>query len=174
MKICIGGTVNDSIVDGPGLRFTLFVQGCPHQCSGCHNPQTWDVNGGSESDTDTLLSQILKNPLLQGVTFSGGEPFVWAEELSDLGAKLKQSGLSIMTYSGYTWEELTGPQAPKGAAQLLAVTDILVDGRFEFANRSLELLFRGSSNQRLIDVQKSFAAGKAVECTIAPGGEFML
>lgn len=174
MKIRIGGTVNDSIVDGPGLRFTLFVQGCPHQCPGCHNPQTWDVSGGNECDTDILFSQIRRNPLLEGVTFSGGEPFVWAEGLAQLGAKLKQSGLNIMTYTGYTWEELNSEQAPKGAAELLAVTDILVDGRFELENRSLELLFRGSTNQRLIDVKKSFAAGQAVECIIAPGGVFML
>ncbi|MBP0959352.1 MAG: radical SAM protein, partial [Oscillospiraceae bacterium] len=102
MEIRIAGTSNDSIVDGPGIRFTIFVQGCPHHCKGCHNPQTHSYDGGKVIDTDELLEKILANPLLDGVTFSGGEPFVYAKQLADLARKIKQNNLNIVTYSGYT------------------------------------------------------------------------
>ena len=106
MELRIAGTVNDSIVDGPGIRFSIFVQGCPHNCEGCHNPQTHDFNGGAIFTTEELLDKVKGNPLLDGVTFSGGEPFCQAEALAKLGKDIKALGLNIITYTGYTFEQL--------------------------------------------------------------------
>lgn len=161
----IAGTVNDSIVDGDGIRFTIFTQGCPHHCEGCHNPQTHDFNGGTVVNTDELLEKIKQNPLLDGVTFSGGEPFCQAHELAVLGEKIKSLGLNITTYTGYTFEELyTGNNVDWN--ELLAVTDILIDGRFIPELKDWTIKFRGSSNQRYIDCQKSLKEGMAVEIKI--------
>ena len=106
MTLRLAGTENDSIVDGPGIRFTIFVQGCPHHCPGCHNPQTHDFSGGTLTDTGELLKKIEENPLLDGVTFSGGEPFCQAPALAELGGQLRQRGLNIITYTGFTYEKL--------------------------------------------------------------------
>ncbi|MBO5104498.1 MAG: anaerobic ribonucleoside-triphosphate reductase activating protein [Ruminococcus sp.] len=159
----IAGTVNDSIVDGDGIRFTIFTQGCPHNCEGCHNPQTHDFNGGTVADTDELLEKIKENPLLDGVTFSGGEPFCQAHELAVLGKKIKSLGLNITTYTGYTFEELYTNRDKNHWGELLAVTDILIDGRFILALKDWTIKFRGSSNQRYIDCQESLKEGRAVE-----------
>ena len=159
----LAGVVRESIVDGPGIRMTIFTQGCPHHCKGCHNPETHDPNGGYISHPENILNAIDKNPLLQGVTFSGGEPFEQAEALAKLGKEIKKRGIHIMTYSGYTFEQiLSGAEKNPGWKELLSVTDILVDGRFVLEERSLNLLFRGSKNQRLIDVPKSLEKGEAV------------
>ncbi|MBQ1537722.1 MAG: radical SAM protein, partial [Ruminococcus sp.] len=130
MELRIAGTANDSIVDGPGIRYTIFTQGCPHNCKGCHNPQTHDFSGGELVDTDTLLEKAKENPLLDGVTFSGGEPFCQAEALADLGRKLKAAGLNIITYTGYTFEHLYEHRTENGWGSLLEVTDYLIDGPF--------------------------------------------
>ena len=114
MELRIAGTANDSIVDGPGIRFTIFTQGCPHHCEGCHNPQTHDFSGGTITDTDELLNRIKSNPLLDGVTFSGGEPFCQAEALAELGTKIKALGLNIVTYTGYTFEVLYADRHKNG------------------------------------------------------------
>ena len=105
-KIRIAGTVGESIVDGPGFRYTLFVQGCPHGCPGCHNPQTHDFEGGQDIELDTLLKDMCRNPFIKGVTFSGGEPFCKAEPLYYLAVELKRKGKHLMAYSGYTFEQL--------------------------------------------------------------------
>ena len=163
----IAGTVNDSIVDGPGIRFSIYVQGCPHGCEGCHNPQTWDFEGGYEIQIKVLYYSIIANPLLDGVTFSGGEPFCHAKKLALLGKKLRELKLNIVTYTGYTFEQLMKlGNDNNGFKELLAVTDILVDGRFELGLKDLTLKFRGSSNQRIIDVQASLETGRAVLCDI--------
>ncbi len=162
MDLRIAGTVNDSIVDGPGMRFTIFTQGCPHHCEGCHNPQTHDFNGGYMTDSENLIEQILENPLLDGVTFSGGEPFCQASALSELGKKLKSKGLNIVTYTGYTFEELFSNSDKNDWGKLLEVTDILIDGKFIFSLRDWNAKFRGSSNQRILDCQQSLNEGKAV------------
>ena len=162
MKIKIAALVNDSIVDGPGLRYAVYVQGCPHRCEGCHNPQTHDTNGGTETDTAEIWRQIAANPLLDGITFSGGEPMSQPRALAELAAKARELGLNIWCYTGHCFEEL----AAKGEADidtLLSYIDVLVDGPFVLAQRTLELPFRGSANQRLIDVPESFARGEVCE-----------
>ena len=166
MELRISDTVEESIVDGPGIRYAVFVQGCPHHCPGCHNPQTHDFAGGRIVDTDALLAAISEDPLLDGVTFSGGEPFCQAAPLAVLGQQIKARGLHLMAYSGFTFEQLYEMRGRDGIGDLLSVVDILVDGRFEEDKRSLELRFRGSSNQRIIDVPASLAAGHAVEAAL--------
>lgn len=163
MKLRIAGTVNDSIVDGPGIRFTIFTQGCPHHCEGCHNPQTHDFNGGEIVEADEIIEKIKKNPLLDGVTFSGGEPFCQAETLADIGRKIKAIGLNIITYTGYTFEELYENREKNHWNDLLSVTDFLIDGKFILSQKDWNLKFRGSLNQRYIDCQKSLKEGRAVE-----------
>ena len=163
MELRIAGTVNDSIVDGPGIRFTIFVQGCPHNCKGCHNPQTHDFNGGTIISTDDLLDKIKGNPLLDGVTFSGGEPFCQAQALASLGQEIKKLGLNIVTYTGYTFEKLFESRDQNNWDELLKVTDILIDGPFILEQKDWEIKFRGSSNQRYIDCQESIKQGRAVE-----------
>jgi anaerobic ribonucleoside-triphosphate reductase activating protein len=152
----IAGTVQDSTVDGPGLRFTVFAQGCPHRCEGCHNPQTHDAGGGTERPVSDIIAEMLKNPLTDGLTLSGGEPFAQARGCAEIARAAKDAGLNVWTYTGYTFEELLDIAArDTGAAELLRLTDVLVDGRFAADSRSLELRWRGSGNQRLIDVPAS-------------------
>ncbi len=163
MKIRIAGTVEDSIVDGPGLRFVVFVQGCPHSCVGCHNPETHDFGGGHDVTVDELFNMCVENPLTKGVTFSGGEPFCQAEPLYELGKRFKERGYDIICYSGWTYEQLLKKaESEEYVGKLLSVADYLVDGRFELEKRSLELCFRGSSNQRIIDLRKSESLGQPV------------
>ena len=153
--IRISGIVEESIVDGPGLRYTVFTQGCPHHCPGCHNPQTHDFNGGTMMDIETIFSQYSENPLLSGITFSGGEPFCQPEPLYALALKVKALGHNVMTYSGYTYEQLQDMAVTdEHVRHLLSVTDILVDGRYVQQLRDLELKYRGSSNQRIILLNK--------------------
>lgn len=159
----IAGTVNDSIVDGDGIRFTIFTQGCPHHCEGCHNPQTHDFNGGEIINTDELLKKIKKNPLLDGVTFSGGEPFCQAHELALLGKQIKSLGLNLTVYTGYTFEKLYSEREKNCWGELLYVTDILIDGPFIMKLKDWNVKFRGSSNQRYIDCRKSLEIGKVIE-----------
>ena len=143
-RLRISGIVNDSIVDGPGLRFTIFTQGCPHHCPGCHNPQTHPLKGGKKISIKKLYKKIKENGLLCGVTFSGGEPFLQAKTLLPLAKKLREDGIEIAAYTGFLFEELLNGKVPEGKL------------------KSLDLAFKGSSNQRTIDVQKSLEKGKAV------------
>ncbi len=163
MDIRISGTVSESIVDGPGLRYVVFVQGCPHNCPGCHNPQTHDFNGGRVADTDELLAECLEDPLNKGVTFSGGEPFSQAEPLYVLGKQLKERGYSLWCYSGWTFMELMRrAESEEYVKKLLSILDVLVDGRFILERRTLSLPFRGSDNQRLVDVPASLAENMVI------------
>ena len=161
MKIQIAGTVNDSIVDGPGLRYAVFTQGCRHRCPGCQNPETHDPAGGRTEDTDALIARMKKNPLLSGLTLSGGDPMEQSAACLLLAKAAHEAGLNVWTYTGYTWEELLLENDPDKMA-LLRETDVLVDGPFIQAQKSLELNFCGSKNQRLIDVPASLREGKAV------------
>ncbi|MBQ2957727.1 MAG: anaerobic ribonucleoside-triphosphate reductase activating protein [Clostridia bacterium] len=164
MKIRLAGTVNDSIVDGKGFRYTVFTQGCPHRCEGCHNPETHDFAGGYDGDTEEIIAEFSKNILLSGITLSGGEPFCQAEACCELAKRAKKIGLNVWAYTGYTFEQLTdGFGAHPEWKSLLENVDVLADGRFVLALRSLECKWRGSTNQRLIDVKASLAAGKAID-----------
>ena len=153
----LAGIQTDSIVDGPGIRTTFFCQGCPHHCEGCHNPETWPFEGGTPMDTEALVAIVKSNPLCRGVTFSGGEPFAQAEGFLPLALALKEAGYEVASYSGYTFEQLLhGTEAQK---KLLQTIDVLIDGPFIQQEKSLELAFRGSCNQRILDVPKSLASG---------------
>ena len=157
----LSGIVSDSIVDGPGIRTTIFSQGCPHHCPGCHNPETWAFGCGTRIPVEAVVEIVESNPLCRGVTFSGGEPFAQAEGFARLARVLKEKGYEIASYSGYTFEALLrGSEAQK---ELLRSIDILIDGRFILAQKSLEIAFRGSRNQRILDIKKSLAEGRAVE-----------
>ncbi len=157
----IANTVSDSIVDGPGLRFTVFTQGCPHRCPGCHNPGTHDPAGGREVSVAELAAELSGNPLTDGLTLSGGEPFCQAAECAALARIARERGLNVWAYTGYTYERLLAGEVPDALA-LLEQVDVLVDGPFVEAEKSYAALFRGSANQRLIDVPKSLAAGAVV------------
>ena len=139
----LAGVIKESIVDGPGLRFTVFVQGCPHHCPGCHNPQTHDFSGGFDCDVEKLVAEVQKNPLLQGVTFSGGEPFCQCEALYRLATKIKSLGLDLYIYSGYTYEQILQLKDPF-ARKLLEQCDVLMDGPFLLELRTLDAPFRGA------------------------------
>ena len=163
-ELRISGVIRESIVDGPGIRFVVFCQGCPHRCEGCHNPQTHDFDGGNMCSVERILEEIKKNPLLKGVTFSGGEPFSQPEALCELADGILEMGLDIIVYSGYTFEELLGMSEKISHVKgLLEKCYVLIDGRFELDKRTLALPFRGSTNQRIIDLKKSFEKGEAVE-----------
>ena len=161
MRISLSGVTGDSIVDGPGLRLTIFTQGCSAPLPCCHNPQTHDPEGGSPADTEDILAAAAENPLLDGITLSGGDPFLQPVPCLALAEGAHKIGLNVWTYTGYTWEALWEENDADKLA-LLKETDVLVDGPFLLAERSLELQFCGSRNQRLIDVKKSLAEGKVV------------
>ena len=159
----LAGIVRESIVDGPGIRFAVFCQGCPHHCEECHNPETHDFDGGTVCSIEKLLAEIDKDPLLAGVTFSGGEPFCQPEAFASLARKVKERNLSVVSFSGYTLEQLQELSVRKPAVgELLALTDILIDGPYQKEKRDLTLAFRGSSNQRVIYMNKTRAGGQVV------------
>ena len=155
--IRIAGLVEESTVDGSGIRFAIFTQGCSHNCPGCHNPQTHDINGGEILEVDYIKELIKRNPLLKGITLTGGDPFNQVEPCTELAKFAHSIGLDVWTYTGYTFEQITSGIIAFGM-NLLKETDVLVDGPFINSKRDLELLFRGSSNQRIIDVKKSLEA----------------
>ena len=159
--IRLAGVIRESIVDGPGLRFTVFCQGCPHGCEGCHNPDTHDFNGGYDCEISKITAAIDENPLLDGVTFSGGEPMCQPEAFLNLAREIKKRNLNIVIYTGFTFEELQEKAKTNDAVrQLLQLTDLLIDGPFVQKQRDLTLLFRGSSNQRVIDMKQTLEEGK--------------
>lgn len=159
--IKIAGIVNDSIVDGAGLRYSIFVQGCPRRCPGCHNPKTHDFEAGETKFVAELQKQIEANPLLSGITLSGGEPFCQCKPLIALCEAIKNTELDIAAYTGYTFEELLSEGDPD-QMKLLSLCDVLVDGPFVLEKRDLTLHFRGSENQRILNVKQSLKSGKAV------------
>lgn len=163
-KLKIAGLVEESIVDGPGIRFVVFTQGCPHNCEGCHNPQTHDFNSGKYMNIDEIVQKIDENPLLKGVTLSGGEPFMQAKTLATMVKRIKNKNLNVITYSGFTYEQLLEKSNKENCfLELLNQTDILIDGKFEINNKKEGLKYRGSSNQRAIDVKKSLENNKIIE-----------
>ena len=161
----VAGVIPESIVDGPGIRYVVFAQGCRHRCPGCHNPQTQPFDGGSVLKIGSVLRDMKKNPLLDGITFSGGEPFEQAAAFAELARQVKKQNKdwNVLVYSGYTYEELFRRAAvhPDWSSLLNAV-DILVDGPFVQEKKCYELLFRGSSNQRIIDMKSTRHSGRVV------------
>lgn len=162
MEIRIAGVVDESTVDGPGIRYTVFTQGCLHNCFGCHNPKTHPLNGGQALEIDTIISNIKKDPLISGVTISGGEPFLQPKEILELTIKSKEIGKNVIIYTGYTYEELVSLNN-EFINEVLKSADYLVDGKFEINKKSYTLLFKGSSNQRIIDLKKTILDGKISE-----------
>ena len=169
-KIRVAGIVKNSIVDGPGIRYVIFAQGCPFKCEDCHNPQTHDFAGGTLVDILEIAEEIRKDPILDGVTFSGGEPFAQFSAFAALAELLPD--YNIMCYTGYTFEEL---YRESDAHILLSKVDILVDGRFIKSRRVLSAnadvgtetyKFRGSDNQRAINAKESVKCGKAIEINL--------
>ena len=163
VRLRISGIEPESIVDGPGIRMTIFVQGCPHHCPHCHNPQTHDFNGGHFLPIHEILEMIEENDILDGVTFSGGEPFSQAKNLVPLAREIKERGYNLVIYTGYLYEDLIDSLTKNPAyLEMLSFADILVDGPFIFEKRTLDAPFKGSENQRIIDVQKSLSEGHVV------------
>ena len=163
-KLHLAGVIRESIVDGPGYRFVVFVQGCPHHCKGCQNPQTWSfTEGGYDTTVENIMKAVKENKLITGVTLSGGEPFTQAKALTVLAKELRKEGLDVMAFSGWTFEELRdGANEENGWLDLLRELSLLIDGRFIQEQLTLELRFRGSKNQRIVDVQKSLQTGQTV------------
>ncbi len=151
----------DSIVDGEGIRSVIWFQGCSHNCLGCHNPETHDFNKGVLKDINELKEEIKALEAQSGVTFSGGDPMMQIEALVELAKCVKESGMNVWVYTGYTFEEvLKLAEKNKNYRKALDYIDVLVDGKFELSLRSFDVEFRGSSNQRIIDVKKSLESGK--------------
>lgn len=149
----------DSIVDGEGLRNVLFVAGCPHHCNGCHNPESWNYHNGKMTSVDEIFERLLDNPIADGVTFSGGEPMLYAKELLPLAKRIKEeTDFNIWCWSGWEFEEL---KQNKHQAELLKYIDVLVDGKFVLELRDIteRNMYRGSLNQRVLKLEK----GEVVE-----------
>jgi len=161
-SIRLFGTATDSIVDGPGLRFSVFVQGCPHGCPGCHNPESQPFAGGYEKAIDALVAEVAANRLINGVTLSGGEPLAQSGACLELAMRLKALGFGIWLYTGYLYEDVMSGHIGEAAKELVALCDVVVDGPFVEALKSYALTWKGSSNQRVIDVPATHKAGRIV------------
>lgn len=162
-RLRVAGIVEESFVDGPGIRFVVFAQGCPHRCPGCHNPQTHSYTGGMLMEPGAILARMASNPLLDGLSLSGGEPFEQAGPFAELAEGAHARGYDVMTWTGYTFEFLLEHRDGRpGWRRLLEASDVLVDGPFLIGRRSLGLLYRGSGNQRVLDLRESLREGHAV------------
>lgn len=165
--INVAGIVRESIVDGPGFRFVIFCQGCPHGCKACHNPDTHAFKDNKLMKVDELFENIMKPRMGKGVTFSGGEPFCQAASFAKLGEKLKAAGIDILIFTGYDYEELIKlSEKNVSIMKLIKTADYIIDGRYEEELRDLSLKFRGSRNQRIIDVKKTLETHKVVEAEL--------
>lgn len=164
MKMRIAGLVEESIVDGPGFRMAVFAQGCHIHCPGCHNPETHDPDGGREADTEDMIASMRQNPLLDGITLTGGDPFLQPEACLSLARAAHKQGMNVWAYSGQTLEQLLALRAERPfLGELLEEIDVLVDGPFLLERRTLDLRFRGSDNQRVIDMPETLRRGAVVE-----------
>lgn len=146
--------IDGTTVDGPGFRTSIYFAGCTHHCSGCHNPSTWDPKSGYDMTTEQLLSKIKENDF--DVTFSGGDPMFQVEQLTTLAEEIKRIGKTIWLYTGYTFEQIISSD---NLSRILPYVDVIIDGPFIECQRDTSLLFRGSSNQRLIDVRHWLETG---------------
>lgn len=155
MKIRLSGIYKNSIVDGPGIRYAIYTQGCQHQCPGCHNPGTHDIQGGYFNETTDVINDVLKYPLIKGITISGGEPFLQIEAVLEI-TNTFYGHKDIMIYTGFDYDFLLEKaKRDEKLDQLLHTVDYIVDGKFIQALRDLSLTYRGSSNQRIIDVKQT-------------------
>ena len=162
-NIRLSGIAYESLVNGPGIRRVFFAQGCKHKCKGCFNPDTHDFNGGENRNMDELIEAVLENPILRGVTFSGGDPWEQADKFAYMAKAFKENKLSVWSYTGYTYEYILEHKNERnGWNELLNNIDVLVDGKFEEDKTREDLKFRGSYNQRIIDVKESLKEGKIV------------
>ncbi|MEI6286425.1 MAG: anaerobic ribonucleoside-triphosphate reductase activating protein [Bacillota bacterium] len=164
MSIRIAGIITESVVDGPGLRLVLFCQGCYHNCPGCHNPDTHDLSGGTEVKQEQVMKLIDEAPLIRGVTFSGGEPMLQAEQLLTIARYVKfVKNYDLVTFTGFVYEDLLRIAEENNAVrELLQLTDWLIDGPYLEKERDLSIAFRGSRNQRIVDVQRSIVEKQTV------------
>jgi anaerobic ribonucleoside-triphosphate reductase activating protein len=174
----IAGIEHNSTVDGEGWREAIFFQGCNHHCLGCHNPQTWDFNAGKEISNEELLNIINKsltdNALIDGITLTGGDPFFQSEDILGLCEQLKQMGLNIWAYTGFRFDEFLhfiksekhDSRITQSMIDLLKFVDVVVDGQFILAKKTIEIPYVGSSNQRLIDVKKTLNSMEITEYTL--------
>lgn len=154
----------DSIVDGEGIRSVIWFQGCSHNCPGCHNPETHDFNAGEIVSLEEMKEKIDELEFQAGVTFSGGDPMMQVEALTELASYVHEKGMNVWVYTGFTFEELmTLAEKNDNYRKALEEIDVLVDGRFVLELRSFDAQFRGSSNQRILDVKKSLEQGQAVK-----------
>ena len=161
MELRVAGIVKESVVDGPGFRYVIFAQGCTHGCKGCHNPDTHALDGGYAVDTDSLIEDIKQSRYIDGVTFSGGEPFLQAEAFIHIAEKLKELNMNIVCYTGFTFEEIMQSKC-ESHIKLLGLTDMLIDGPYMEELKDLGLTYRGSKNQRIIDVKSSIEEQKVI------------
>ena len=161
MKVRLASNLqSDSIVDGDGIRTVIWFQGCKHHCKECQNPETWNFDGGMEVDIEDIKEQLKKLKYQTGITLSGGDPFFQASAAAEIAKFAHSIGLNVWTYTGFTYDEIINANDDK--MELLKNTDVLVDGRFEIDKKSLACKFRGSTNQRVIDVKKSLEEGGVV------------
>jgi len=161
--IRLSGIAYESLVNGPGMRRVFFAQGCKHNCKGCFNPDTHDFYGGEEKDLDELIEDTLDNPILRGVTFSGGDPWEQADKFAYMAKAFKEKGLNIWSYTGYTYEHIIEHKDEyEGWNDLINNIDVLVDGKFEDDKQQDGLKFRGSTNQRIIDVKESMRLNEVI------------
>ena len=157
----LAGIAYESLVNGPGMRRVFFAQGCKHKCEGCFNPETHSFDGGEIMDMDKLIKDVLDNPMLKGVTFSGGDPIEQAHSFAYMAKAFKKANLNIWCYTGYTFESLLEKmENDNEVRELLENIDVLVDGKFQLDKKEDGLRFRGSSNQRIIDVKESLLRDK--------------
>lgn len=162
-KIRLAGIAYESLVNGPGMRRVFFSQGCKHNCKGCFNPDTHDFSGGEERDMDELIEDVLENPIIKGVTFSGGDPMERAEEFAYMAKKFRENGLNVWSFTGYTFEYILEHLAERlGWGEFINNIDVLIDGRFDETKMGDGIRFRGSSNQRIINVKESLDKGEIV------------
>ena len=164
MKIRLSGIINESVVDGPGVRMVFFCQGCPLNCPGCQNPDSRDLEGGCVYSLIDLEKRITEHKFISGITLSGGEPSLQAAPCAGLAKAAKENGKNVMLYSGFTFEQLQEQMAEnEDLIRLLKFTDILVDGPYLEEQRNIDLVFRGSANQRIIDIPLSLQTGEVHE-----------
>lgn len=162
-KIKIASVIDDSIVDGPGIRMTVFFQGCSHGCEGCFNKETWGFNGGHYCDVEDIYKAAMNNPLLDGITLSGGDPIYQVKGALELVKLFENTPLNIFVYTGFTFEELLEISKNNEDLQaFLEKIDYLVDGKFDITKKDISLRFRGSSNQRIINVKQSLKENKII------------